>query len=102
MRLIDADYMLRMSENDRFIWVYDMTDLEEFLTHVPTIEAAPVVHGEWIKQKPDEEVMNAFHAMGIGKGMSAKSIYWICSECGGWGTPTHKFCPNCGAKMRTK
>ena len=66
----------------------------------PTVESAPVVHGHWIKQKPNEEAMNAFHAMGIGKGMSAKSIYWTCSECGGWGTPTHKFCNNCGADMR--
>lgn len=74
-------------------------ELRADLKEAAIVEAVPVVHGEWIRKKPDEEVMNAFHEMGIGKGMSAKSIYWTCSECGGWGTPTHKFCSNCGAKM---
>lgn len=66
----------------------------------PTIEAVPVVKAEWIKQKPNPDVMKRFHDMGIGKGMSENSIYWTCSNCGNWGTPNHKFCSNCGADMR--
>ena len=61
--------------------------------------------GEWIKQTPDPEVMKAFHEMGLGGGMSINSIYWTCSLCGNWGTPHHKYCSSCGAKMsmeRTK
>ena len=60
---------------------------------------AEVRRGEWIKNKPNPEAMKAFHEMGIGKAMSEKSIYFTCSCCGSWGTPTNKFCGTCGAKM---
>ena len=65
----------------------------------PTVDAAPVVRGEWIKHKRDPEVMRFFHEQGIGKGMSENSIFWTCSECKSWGTPVHNYCQNCGAKM---
>ena len=87
VRLIDADDMLERSRNERFMWVYDLTDLEEFLTHVPTIEAVPVVHGEWIDLRESSKDVP-----------SCK-----CSACGHvhFGLETN-FCPNCGAKMRTE
>ena len=54
----------------------------------PTVEAVPVVHGEWIHIGGDE---------------------WCCSECGNvistegsWEKPTGKFCEECGADMRKK
>lgn len=59
-------------------------------------------HGEWIKHKPDPEAMKQWHDLGIAKGMSEKSIYWSCSCCNGWGTPAHKYCSHCGAKMDLK
>lgn len=68
----------------------------------PTADVVEVRHGEWIKQKPDPEVMKEFHNMGLGKGMSVNSVYWICSICETWGTPTHKYCCSCGAKMDGK
>lgn len=43
MRLIDADAALEISKNDKFMWVYDLTDLEEFLASVPTVDAVEVV-----------------------------------------------------------
>lgn len=43
MRLIDADAALEISKNDKFMWVYDLTDLEEFLAGVPTVDAVEVV-----------------------------------------------------------
>ena len=53
----------------------------------PTVEAVPVVHGEWRHIGGDE---------------------WCCSECGNvistegsWEKPTAKFCEECGADMRT-
>ena len=50
----------------------------------PTIEAVPVVHGEWIAQ---DEGLTKF----------------MCSICKGKNYGGHeKFCPNCGADMRKK
>lgn len=62
-------------------------------------EAAEVKHGEWIKHKPDPEAIKKWHALGIAKGMSENSIFWTCSCCKEWGTPAHKYCSQCGAKM---
>lgn len=58
-----------------------------------------VQHGMWIKQRPNPEAMKAFHELGIGTGMSEDSIHWLCSRCGMWGTPSMKYCNECGAKM---
>ena len=51
----------------------------------PTIEAEPVVHGEWEHLGGDE---------------------WCCTVCenvitteGSWEKPTQKFCDECGARM---
>lgn len=57
----------------------------------PTIEAVPVVHGEWIESEFPEEK-------------------FCCSVCGGacWyydcegEVARSRFCPNCGAKMDRK
>lgn len=53
----------------------------------PTVEAVPVVHGEWIYE----------------------NYTWHCGKCGfhpfkGYipATPGFNFCPNCGAKMDGK
>lgn len=73
---------------------------ENIVREQPTIEAVPVVHGEWIRHKPNKAAMEEFHKMGVGKGMSVNSIYWTCSNCGNWGMPRHKYCNKCGAKMK--
>ena len=85
MRLIDATEAIRISKEDKYMWVYDLTDLEEFLAGVPTIEAVPVKHGKWesVEAKPH--------------------MIYSCSSCGekwGYGAVLHmNYCPNCGAKM---
>lgn len=73
--------------------------------HETEQEAVDVWNGRaneatWIRHDPDPEAMEAFHKMGIGKGMGVNSIYWTCSRCGCWGTPHQNFCPNCGARMK--
>ena len=40
-RYIDADEAIRLSKEDKLAWVYDLTDLEEFLVDVPTADVAP-------------------------------------------------------------
>ena len=57
----------------------------------------PAAH--WIRHTPDKNIMQEFHKQGIGRGMSENSIFWTCSNCGGWGTLIYKYCPHCGAKI---
>lgn len=40
-RYIDVDEVIRISKEDKFVWVYDLTDLEEFLAGVPVADVAP-------------------------------------------------------------
>ena len=55
------------------------------IRHLPTIEAVPVVHGEW------ERIPYSF----VGG--------YRCSCCGQKTLERHwNFCPNCGADMRKK
>lgn len=56
-----------------------------FLTlKIPSVEAIPVVHGEWIAQ---DESFTKF----------------MCSICNGKNYGGHEnFCPKCGADMRKK
>ena len=55
-----------------------------------------------IKHSPDIEKMREFHKLGLGKGMSERSIFWTCSNCEMWTSLAHKFCPNCGAKFEAE
>lgn len=54
----------------------------------PTVEAKPVVHGEW-----EVNGVNP-HNMTVGN--------WRCTECDGISLKYSDFCPNCGADMRKK
>lgn len=78
MRLIDADAM-------KFECVRrNNTIALEIIDDIPTVDAARIVHGEWIK-KP--------YLLGTTR---------YCSRCGeNYGMPhgVFNFCPNCGAKM---
>ena len=53
----------------------------------------------WVRHSPNMSIMREFHKQGIGSGMSENSIFWTCSNCGGWGILSYKYCPFCGAKM---
>ena len=95
MRLIDAEAFLK-TEIDRCgsaplvgTCTSDNEYLSDRLKKAPTIEAKPVVHGQW-----------------IGKPICGNDNC-RCSECGSWhhihanlrGEVMQKYCPNCGAKM---
>ena len=57
--------------------------LHRDLDAIPSVDAAPVIHGEWIKE-PDR--LGHYH----------------CSNCGiSWGIIARamKYCPNCATKM---
>ncbi len=53
----------------------------------------------WLRHSPDKIIMREFHKQGIGRGMDENSIFWTCSNCGGWGNLNFKYCPSCGAKI---
>ena len=82
MRLIDADNLKIPSDAPY------KASVKRVVAQQPTVEAVPVVHGEWRHIGGDE---------------------WCCSECGNvistegsWEKPTAKFCEECGADMRKK
>ena len=87
MRMIDEDKLIEESESGS--WDIDLKELRMILKYVPTIDVAPVMHGEWIKKCGDG---------------------WYCVECSVCGHPPLKtayghadcesaFCPNCGCRM---
>ena len=91
MRLIDADELIEIAHEmiqedpDAFNggYSYNAVTVEE-INEAPTIEAVPVVHGEWIYE----------------------NYTWHCGVCGfhpfkGYipKEPGFNFCPNCRAKM---
>ena len=90
MRPIDADALLKRRRNFGKEYALDpvdkniddqLVDLRDVL-NAPTLDYAPVRHGEWI-----HDINNLYG----------------CSECLGREPMSHKslkrFCPNCGAKM---
>lgn len=81
MRLIDADELIAFIKFNGYVYA---NALEKF----PTVDAVPVVHGEWINTSTDEW---------------NKSYY--CSACNSYPAYSHMrsyWCPNCGAKMTMK
>lgn len=71
---------------------YSNLDVERALKAIPTVDAAPVVHGRWSEKRwitdDDWGVIN--HRV------------IVCSACKGEisdGEQT-RYCPNCGAKMK--
>lgn len=61
--------------------MYYPEDIISSIENAPTIEAVPVVHGEWIAQ---DESRTKF----------------MCSVCSGKNYGGHeKYCPGCGSKM---
>lgn len=84
-RLIDADELLKHK-----------TDHEMISTHLiynaPTIDAQPVIHGEWLGTEYD----------GYSDGFPVYTT-WKCSNCGAefeCEDMDFYYCPNCGADMR--
>lgn len=90
MRLIDADAITTKTFVD-FVGNQDYISFGDALwmiSELPTVEAKPVLHGEWIKGDTGE---------------------WQCSvcreeNCYAYCEPLKRFtdlyCPNCGADMR--
>ena len=116
MKYIDANTLLEHlaeaieawdeMDKDRYPVSFGMSvafkNIFEYAKEHSTAEVVEVRHGRWIRQAPNKDYLEALHKEGVALGMGVHSIYWNCSECGGWGGLYHKYCPNCGAKMDGK
>ena len=95
-KLVELDAALEGLENLNAVSFYEANEhskeaymeTKDMLKALPTVDAVPVVHSEWIpKEKAD-------------------TPYWLEMECAKCGFSVivndalyFKFCPNCGAKM---
>lgn len=84
MRLIDAENTNLLDAIGRNAF-RNRQDIIDLINNQPTVDAVPVVHGQWVHLGGDE---------------------WYCSACGfvittegSWDKPTKKYCEDCGAKM---
>lgn len=82
MRLIDADALKQADFQD-----FSNTDVFNAIDEGPTIDAVPVLRGEWV---------------GVAHGRGGHE----CSKCSGYAPSFQNgaeylssYCPNCGAKM---
>jgi hypothetical protein len=103
MRLIDADYLVKQLREQRVKLTGKFTvginkglntaiSIARNPDACPTIEAKPVVHGEW-----EETVMTYYECFGEGEW---DEFYYEHKECGYKCDFNANFCPNCGADMR--
>lgn len=68
---------------------------KQIVRSAPAIDAAPVVHGEWIGYETSS--YNGNDEYGEPRWIPKK--FFRCSICRKGTAVRHNFCPNCGAKM---
>jgi hypothetical protein len=86
MRLIDADALIQ-KRNHAKAYAQDMYVIGQgYVMDAPTIDAVPVVRGEWIPAKDPYDRVYCYRHAGCGCEHNEQSAY----------------CPNCGAKMEDK
>ena len=61
------------------VWETCLDNIETAIRNIPAVDAAPVVHGRWIKRKTWNNA--------------------VCSYCSFENANMTKYCPACGAKM---
>lgn len=83
MRLIDAKALERNVKEAFKENPFAMGMLLRWIRKQPTIEARPVVRGEWVDL-----------------GRNYYTVVSQCSECGAKYDFRSPYCPNCGADMR--
>lgn len=107
MRLIDVDELRNKFINwlpkDGEVWESKIHPVENIsvsavmeIDEAPTIEAVPVMHGEWIPYFEDVEIYNS------GGFTQRKQTGWICGKCKSarsFVSSHKKYCSECGARM---
>lgn len=93
MELIDRDKLLEKAyfhgklpdPGNLYPYGKEAVDVDD-IESAPTIDAVPVVHGQWERVIPS-------------KSAAKWSTKVSCSICHRQGYTYHKYCPNCGACM---
>lgn len=88
-RLIDAELLKQNCKitggfSDNFVMV-ELKTLGEIIDQQPTVDAAEVVHGEWLDVPTPDGVRLFFP--------------YKCSKCQYKESIKSRYCPNCGAKL---
>ena len=91
MRLIDADALKKQYYPFPCAIGVENAVTIRAINEAPTIDAAPVMHGEWVLQGENEHDYET-------------SLEEKCSLCGRYvyrydTQPQDNYCPNCGARM---
>ncbi len=88
-RYIDADNLTkRLCPYTDSGYAQDIDTILAIVDEEPTADVAPVMHGRWNYQKPDDAYTYK---------------PWKCSNCGlQGGKHQTAYCPHCGAKMDKK
>ncbi len=96
MRPIDADALLKHRRNHGKPYAIDPIDKNiddqlielKHVLNAPTLDYAPVRHGEWVKQKNGRLICKLCGVRGL-QDSDELDYYYYPSV----------YCPNCGAKM---
>ena len=91
MRLIDEAALINEAETGN--WDIDLKELKMILKYIPTIDAAPVMHGEWVTTR------TIIHDGELYCSLCGQEAL---AECGRHTYIKSKYCPNCGAKMESE
>lgn len=92
VRLINANALKDRIRQEPTDGMYT-AEILEAIDEVPTVDAAPVVHGRW---EPCYETFDEDPSLGIPGGDVQTG--WECSICGRYETDKEPYC-HCGAKM---
>ncbi len=90
--IVPKKYRLYQTDNLDDAYEQGWTDALDNLENAPAADAAPVVHGRWIRDNDSFQIDDYYCCYFDHK----------CSECGEivsdrYGLPN--YCPNCGARM---
>lgn len=89
MRLIDAE-SLKAAVRAKFPALADRCEINELVNSAPTVDAVPVVHGEWFPIDPDNRgLTDEFCCSNCYRHVYMPQLYRICE---------YDYCPVCGAK----
>ena len=92
MRPVDADIIIQnLTGMKNYYDAIALDGMIKALKEAPTIEAAPVVHGEWILEREPDGTPYCYHCSVCDSDFMRINIKTV-----------FPYCPNCGAKMDGK
>lgn len=86
---------IKVASGNDFMGTMVAGTLTRFVKKQPAVDAAPVVHGEWIGYETSS--YNGNDEYGEPRWIPKK--FFRCSICRKGTAVRHNFCPNCGAKI---